>query len=89
MALVPLDIATIGYLDSPLSVAVDGYLSLGQGSVGGGGWGSGRRRRYPPLERWKSPIVELDELQSLLELQVEREDEEIIAIILAAMRAIE
>jgi hypothetical protein len=92
VAISPAAIATEGFLDSPLSVSVIGHLTLGgetPPSVGGGG--GGRRPWYRPgrLERYKSPIVALDELKEQLRSRRLREDEEIVAIILAAVRVIE
>ena len=51
----PIDVATSGYLNSPLSAAADGYLTLGTVPLPGGGGGiiSGRGRRpihVPPTQ---------------------------------------
>lgn len=79
MAIIPLDVATRGYLDSPLSVSVDGYLSLGGAPTppgGGLGWGALGGRP------WTHPLVERDRR---LKKQAKREDEEILAVIMAFM----
>lgn len=84
MAVIPLDVATRGLLDSPLSVSVDGYLSLGGAPVpppkpppGGGG--------RPVRGTWEHPYHKLERLQA----QLEREDEEILAIIMAALKVLQ
>lgn len=79
MAIVPLDVVTRGLLDSPLSVSADGYLSLGGAppAPGGGlGWG------FLGGKPWTHPLVERDER---LKEQAQREDEEILAVIMAFM----
>jgi len=82
----PIAIATHGLLNSPLSVAaVRGHLIIDDGDV-----------PIPPIDirnpggdssgvRWKSPYVIQDELRA----QLEREDEEILAIIMAAVRILD
>jgi hypothetical protein len=81
----PIDIATQGFLDSPLSVGALGFLTLdtGGGTVvegpgGGGGFEDPRRYTVTPqqLERMR------------LEQHL-REDEEILAIIMAFMEVIQ
>ena len=82
MAISPIDIATQGVLDSPLSVAaVRGHLTIGGVAPprppGGGGGG-----KYRP---WVHPAVLKDQLMK----QAEREDDEILAIIEAFLRTIQ
>lgn len=80
MPISPIDIATQGTLNSPLSVAaVRGHLTIETVTViegPGGGGVSGM-----PGE-WVHPFVRQDMLRSI----AEREDEEILAIIMAFMR---
>ncbi len=82
MAISPIAIATEGYLNSPLSVSVLGYLTIAVGPAvriveGGGGF---ILTGVP--HKWKHPAVQMDELME----QIRREDEEILIIIMAAMR---
>lgn len=78
MAISPITIATQGLLNSPLSVAaVRGRLRIETGPPvptppGGGG---------PFVGTWVHPYV----LQEQLREQIEREDEEILAVIMAFM----
>jgi len=84
MAISPIDIATDGYLNSPLAVAADGYLTLFTVSTvkkGGGGQKGG-------LQHPRNYTVTPDQLDDL-RAQLEREDEEIIAIVMAAMEVIQ
>lgn len=71
----PLHVATAGYLDSPLSVSVHGYLAFteieSQKPKGGGG-GKGKRRAVP----------------SRLAAMQSRDDEDLIPILMAAMEII-
>jgi hypothetical protein len=80
MAISPIDIATQGLLDSPLSVAaVRGHLTVGGPAPrppGGGG-------RFV-MGRWIHPAMLRDQLMK----QAEREDEEILVIIQAFLRNI-
>ncbi len=66
----PLDVATSGYLDSPLSVSVDGYLRLGVVVIIQKTDGSGAARA---VEGYKLTAAQI--------AQLKREDEEIVAII--------
>ena len=81
MAISPIAIATQGVLNSPLSVAaVRGHLTIEAIIVSPPGGGGIRPR---PGE-WVHPFVLKEQLWD----QIEREEEEIIAIIVAAMRII-
>jgi hypothetical protein len=83
MAISPVDVATSGYLNSPLSAASDGYLTLFTVVTkpkGGGGTGGLQDPRYYTITPEK-----LDELRA----QLEREEEEIIAIIMVAMEVLQ
>ena len=89
MAISPIDIATDGYLNSPLAVAADGYLTVftvspfeGDGGKKGGGGQKGG------LQHPRHYTVTPDQLDDL-RAQLEREDEEIIAIVMAAMEVIQ
>ena len=80
MAISPITIATQGLLDSPLAVAaIRGHLRADAGPVApptpGGGGVSGMPGQ------WEHPYV----LKERLRDQIEREDEEILAIIMAFM----
>lgn len=81
----PIDIATEGFLDSPLSVAARGMLTIeadtGYGKdrpFGGGGFEDPRRYTVTPQE-----------LERMRLAQQFREDEEILAIIAAFMEVIQ
>lgn len=81
MAVIPLDVATDGYLNSPLSVAVDGYLSLGEAPTppptgGGGGKGGLQHPKY---------YTYTPEQVDMLKSQLLNEDDEILAIVMAAV----
>lgn len=84
MAVSPIDVATDGYLNSPLSVAADGYLTLFTVVTkpkGGGGQKGG-------LQHPRTYTVTPDQIDDL-RAQLEREDEEIIAIVMAAMEVLQ
>lgn len=84
MAVSPIDVATDGYLNSPLSAAADGYLTLFTvvtKKPGGGGQKGG-------LQSTKHYTVTPDQIDDL-RAQLEREDEEIIAIVMAAMEVLQ
>jgi hypothetical protein len=82
MAVIPLAVATDGYLDSPLSVAVDGYLTLGEippvvtPPGGGGGKGGLQHPKY---------YTYTPEQVDMLKAQLLNEDDEILAIVMAAV----
>ena len=81
MPVIPLDVATDGYLNSPLSVAVDGYLSLGEAPTppptgGGGGKGGLQHPKY---------YTYTPEQVDMLKSQLLNEDDEILAIVMAAV----
>ena len=58
----PIDIATTGYLNSPLSVAASGYLTLGTvPPSGGGGVFHPERTRVPRIYEPDIPITPDDE----------------------------
>ena len=84
MAISPIDIATQGLLNSPLSVAaVRGRLTIPTTPIsppGGGGKGG--------LQSPKLYTVTPEKLDNL-RAQLERDDEEILAIILAALDIIQ
>ena len=77
MAISPIDIATHGTLNSPLSVAaVRGHLIIEDAdAVAPGGGRTGSPRLLLPYQK--------------LQRQLQREDEEILAIIIAAMEIID
>ncbi len=75
MAISPIDIATHGTLNSPLSVAaVRGHLTIDDGAAVAPGGGTSPRLLLPHKK---------------LERQLRREDEEILAIIIAAMEVMD
>jgi hypothetical protein len=78
----PIDVATQGLLDSPLSVAaIRGRLTIAATpppTGPGGGLGFGAARVVP----WTHPQVLKDQLMR----QAEREDDEIMAVIKAFLR---
>jgi hypothetical protein len=77
----PIDIATQGTLNSPLSVAaVRGHLTIEAETPVIEGPGGGGVSGMPG--EWVHPFVRQDMLRSI----AEREDEEILAIIMAFMR---
>jgi len=83
MAVQPLAVATSGYLDSPLSVAVSGYLYLGDvpptptpPTGGGGGKGGLQHPKY---------YTYTPEQVDMLRSQLLNEDDEILAIVMAAV----
>ena len=76
MTISPIAIATHGLLNSPLSVAaVRGKLIIEDDTVAPGGGRSGSPRLLLPFEK--------------LQRQLQREDEEILAIIIAAMEVMD
>ena len=80
MAISPIAIATQGVLNSPLAVAaVRGHLTIETDVTTGGGLGYGAYGILPP-DRWEHPQLEIDRI----ELQIEREEEEIMAIVVSA-----
>ena len=83
MAISPIAIATQGLLNSPLSVAaVRGHLTIATAKIvdnGGGFILTG----VPG--RWKHPAVRKDEILA----QLRREDDEILAIIIASIEYIQ
>jgi len=84
MAVQPLAVATSGYLDSPLSAAVSGYLYLGDvpapppppAQGGGGGKGGLQHPKY---------YTYTPEQVDVLKSQLLNEDDEILAIVMAAV----
>jgi len=84
MAISPKDVATSGYLNSPLSVGSEGYLTLftvvTNPTPGGGGVGGLQHPKYYTVTPEK-----LDDLRA----QLAREEEEIIAIIMVAMEVLQ
>lgn len=88
MPVSPIDVATDGYLNSPLSVAVDGYLTVTLQpvpEVPGGGGGKGKLRGLEPPKYYTVTPQRLDDLQA----QLEREDDEILTIVMVAMEVIQ
>lgn len=74
-AISPIDIATHGTLNSPLSVAaVRGKLHIDDDAATGGGGAGGPRLLLPYAK---------------LQRQLQREDDEILAIIIAAMEVMD
>lgn len=74
----PIDVATGGYLNGPLCTATDGYIcvTVVVQKTGGRGQGLTKRQKMMRLEQLnKSYIME----------QLVREDEELIAIIVASV----
>lgn len=83
MAISPIDIATQGVLDSPLSVAaVRGHLTVDGGAPTPKPGGGGYRSRPRP---WVHPAVLRDQLMK----QAEREDDEILVVIEAFLRSLQ
>ena len=84
MAISPVDVATDGYLNSPLSAAVNGYLTLFTVVVkkkGGGGQKGG-------LQDPRTYTVTPDKIDGLLQ-KLQEEDQEIVAIVMAAMEVLQ
>ena len=75
MAISPIAIGTEGYLNSPLSVSVLGYLTISIEEAELRGGDSSKPRLLMPDER--------------LDRQLKREDDEILAIIMAFMEHID
>lgn len=85
----PLTIATQGLLNSPLAVAaVRGHLSIDvapPATKPGGGGSKGKRGLQDPREYTVTP----KKLKDMKEGQVKREEEEIVAVVVAVMDVIQ